>query len=600
MKNVWLHIALLAGLTAAPALAQSDMLPGAKTGETEPLKTKEGKSPGQKEKAAQPDETKAVDAPPPAEQAAAAPATSAPTSEAKGLTSLAEAKSPLDLGDPLNAAKFDALVNQQGLSQAGLADVGADALQVLGQVIVDKVSTQGFSMLKDRVETSLACNQDSTQFHNVCGVLTPLRIQDIASSPQSLEAGLFEDAYAAASKAATGGTPDADLESVVENIVLPLARHPSRAVTSEAVAQIVLQAISTRLPKMASYCTLDAKQKAIALSGAAVLKCLGVAADKKTELAACTVPLFVQSMESQAKASCGGGTSYSAPDMALANAIASDYMLAITITNKEGGSRARLVHAMDGLFASIQATDSNCNDDKKICGPAIAHEMFEAVLTTNTNKLIALAERVLIGKLATEKLDANDKGKRQRGLQLVGGLLEYAQTYSVPESSPGDDSAEKAAFDRRTEIIKSLSEEMTDRTGRVDDWILSFGGSLRAQAGGRFKDGRSAWLGPISLPIGFGLQSSGSWGFEAELNAFDLGQYVSFNETGSVAKPNVEDALSPSVAVGFFFGKQLPFTVMAVGGYSPHYQFASGPNESRGAFSIGLSAGFYVPLFDIN
>src|SRR5262249_21389713 len=88
-------------------------------------------------------------------------------------------------------------------------------------------------------------------------------------------------------------------------------------------------------------------------------------------------------------------------------------------------------------------------------------------------------------------------------LRLLGGTLTYAATFAKPKD-PSNPPSEKDLHEQRTKILESMTEDMSDRTGREGAWILSLGGALRVMGGARFgvKTRAHAMQGPLSLPLG--------------------------------------------------------------------------------------------------
>jgi hypothetical protein len=221
----------------------------------------------------------------------------------------------------------------------------------------------------------------------------------------------------------------------------------------------------------------------------------------------------------------------------------------------------------------------------------------------DTNAVIAglsMSVDVALGALNSgAALSKDEKKALSRGLRLCGAILQYAETFS----KPGAKEDAQALHERRTKILESLTREMTNREGREDDHIFSIGGSLRVVAGVRLDPNgeKSTFLGPLSLPLGFGFQSS--QGFHLELSLFDLGQYLSYQRSPTglkVREPEPADALSPSLTVGWSWGKSFPFFVGLTAGYAPQYDFTTATTRSLGSINLGVTTGVYVPLFDLN
>jgi hypothetical protein len=260
------------------------------------------------------------------------------------------------------------------------------------------------------------------------------------------------------------------------------------------------------------------------------------------------------------------------------------------------GVRVRIDHALDAAF------DASCLLANGIGGCVPQQPGAQTRISTQVLVLIRAASgalldgdtNALIGTaLAGVQLLEEDKPDLRRGLQLAAAILQYADTYVVAD--PTSDKAHES----RVKLLQSITQEMTDRTGRSGDPIWSLGGALRVLAGARVGSD-VAFYGPIQLPLGFGYdgpQKDGC-GFHLDVGLFDLGQYVSFNNSASVRTPEVAEALAPSLTLGAAWGKSFPLTFGVTVSYSPHFQFKD--QGARGSFNAGLSLGMYVPLIDLN
>jgi hypothetical protein len=191
--------------------------------------------------------------------------------------------------------------------------------------------------------------------------------------------------------------------------------------------------------------------------------------------------------------------------------------------------------------------------------------------------------------------------------------VQYAETYSTKSGE-----TDKEVHERRTKILESVTADITDRTGREGDVVFSLGGSLGVVGGGRIPLGPGTPVAatPFSLSLGMALQTVASGhtpGLHLEFGIVDLAQYVSFqydpkggedqqSSAVVVAKPDPLAMISPSLKLGVQWGNQIPIFVAAGVGYSPLYQFkttdANAPQ--RGALTVGLNVGAYVPLYDAN
>jgi len=89
------------------------------------------------------------------------------------------------------------LGNGVGSPQGIALDAANEAAQILGQIVVDRASAEGFRLLRDRLEALLLCEGASVgkpgTFPATCEAIANVRIQDLGMAPQALMAALLED-----------------------------------------------------------------------------------------------------------------------------------------------------------------------------------------------------------------------------------------------------------------------------------------------------------------------------------------------------------------------------------------------------------------------
>jgi len=297
----------------------------------------------------------------------------------------------------------------------------------------------------------------------------------------------------------------------------------------------------------------------------------------------------------------------------VARRIAQRLIDAATLKGTDGKPSVRLRLAA-GLDAFFSASCLVLDPEKAVCpekvvlgdGPdttltapqavTLLRKLALAAVEKDTNALVAAA-------LNAFSVLAELSGDTSRGMRLVAGLLSYAETYTQADEKQD----KKALHEHRKNIIKSLTEHMTDRADRGDEWVISVGGSLRLKAGANLclnsADG-TGFDGPISLSLGFAMNRyyhRQDVGIHLEVGLVDLGEYVSFESGGEVREPEGLELFYPSFTAGVFFGRQFPMTVGMTVGYSPYLDLKpENTEENYGAISIALTAGIYVPLWDFN
>jgi hypothetical protein len=521
------------------------------------------------------------------------------------------------------AGAYNGMVTVVPGTSTGLDSAVEETLQILGQIVVDRASAQAYQLIKIRLLELLTCddNNKSTngKFDHTCGVLGPLRIEDLAMARNALLGALVSDVVADVEKKADGSKAwkvalGASLSAVIGTSVVTLVARP-KTVLDDSAARKILTALVTYADTDLPLDNLTPGQQAVAVAVLAYIQCLSPDPDSAGEisdpvklLAACDVGANVVKL-------AGDKTAI----IPAAQTLAQDLVVIATPTPKNGDVRPRVTTAVEALFVSAcmvlrdqgpSATPRlECDDPPdKLTNPQDALALLQPIVVDaieqDTNALIAAIVHALqVADAAKEPQDATNVN---RVFALMGGILDYTATYTSPASGSSSDSL----HDQRTKILESLTSSMTDRTGRAGDTIASLSGTLRGMFGRRYSiDNRSnhAFLGPVSLPLGFSVthlgkskNGCGGCGFHLELDAVDLGQYLSYDGSAKVAKPALEDALSPGVTLAVAWGSSVPFVVGVSAGYSPHFEIDPANPTHKGTFNVGLTVGLNVPLLDLN
>jgi len=499
--------------------------------------------------------------------------------------------------------------------------VAAEAARVVGQVVVDRASAAVLEDARTLLRKLLVCDDaQKTHFAATCTALKSLRIQDLSVSAHALIDALLTDTIALGFHDSKLSALPADQqsalacgESLISTQLVPeitrtlLGRPQSKA--SLIVTRVVARAHNASAAPAGA--ALDSCVKAfgnfsaeanLAPGPAAVSAAVGgyLLCDPAVSVAKCPIEEHVNTVATSLAATV---PVLSREDVVTAaTSLALSFRDALTSADAQGhpDTRARLSHAIDVGFdvacltafpgsvanaAEVFGCDSKLHDPPASTAQYVsdAHYALNGAIDGNPNAIVAG-----LSSMITED-DA------RKGLRLVAALLRYVGTYT-----------EQDASSQRVKILEDLSSEITDRTSRDGNVVFSVGGSLRAAAGGRWdlSGGKSAFFGPISLPIGFGMDVVGGVGFHAELGIVDLGQYLSYQQSSNgvvqVRSPSVADALAPSATVAVAFGRSVPFFVGGTFAYSPEVSIdTTGANKS-GSVSVGLVVGAYVPIIDLN
>jgi hypothetical protein len=542
---------------------------------------------------------------------------------------------PPSVGDIISAYRRSTVADRNVPNTA--ASVAAEAARVLGQIVVDRASQAAYSMLGQKVKAWLGCER-ADRFAATCDLLGALRLQDLAMTPTLLGAALSRDTLALVDpkddsagkavatarvvsvhplfaadtgRAASEGASSARdvLDDAIRRAVIPLLSRGAHAITGrdgEAIAAaIVDRGLRFVEGKEQQLCQLPNRKRVLATAAVAFAACkVG---------SGCQVAQIASTID----ATCAPSR-LEEGQLARAASIAAHLQDAVTLqTNDENADgKGRIAAAADAAFdvACVLAHDDSartyeCEIDPTARAPkpldekekvAMVRDVVRAAIDESGQALAAAFVRALVRVLP----DAEARDPR-KGLRVLATIAAYASTYTS-----GDGEGE-GAQQQRTRLLESLTRDMTHRTERGGDAIFSLGGSLRAVAGTRIgrqaPGGRmDAFWGPVSLPLGFGfdyLLADHRMGFHAELGIIDLGNYLSWDQGGEVATPDVVDAFAPTLTLGWALGRELPIYLGVTGAYSPSFDFdADAPDseQRRGAWSVGGAIGAYVPLFDFD
>ena len=543
-------------------------------------------------------------------------------------------------------------------AQGGMADVISEVVLILGEIVVERATNRAFELLKDKVEEGLACalpeapQQEApkkegepppkpkvTLFPRTCEVVAPLRLQELAVTTSALQGAILQDAMSLGlqhAKALSGGKiADDDYNFLVRVIRAGLVPHlarPHRPLSSQEAHALVQDILSYATAKAGkekpcAVKTEDEKHAVAAVvvtAGAALAACLESSLMPGVDPNNCAVMQFADRFAAQCSYIQGHSKAQEYTQHAR---IIAQHLYTASSARIDGNPkgkpdvRIRMGHAVDAVFelsCRFAGLDAGCDSipgshqDAQAIG--ILRTVSHAAMDRDTNALIGAASRAF----TLAKANADETEKARRAFRVVGGVLQYAETYYQPATrkqegsgnveAVTDSDREEAAHASRRKILESLTEEMTDRTGRDSDTIFSLGGSLRATAGIRFPSERGEeFEGPLSLPLGLGVQipltDKGGHGFHLEAGIVDLGRYVAIRDR-TLEKFDAGDALAPSFSAGYYWGQQFPFIVAASAIYQPLFVSAAQTNpalpESVGAWSLGINVGVYVPLFDLN
>lgn len=93
---------------------------------------------------------------------------------------------------------------QKVFGATSATSIASEAVQILGQIVVDRASQEGYALVRTKLMSGLKCKDEKddtkdnpgTHFQATCHVIDQLRLQDLAMAPSELRAALVEDALA--------------------------------------------------------------------------------------------------------------------------------------------------------------------------------------------------------------------------------------------------------------------------------------------------------------------------------------------------------------------------------------------------------------------
>ena len=512
--------------------------------------------------------------------------------------------------------------NADYIGHSGIESITEEAVQHLGQIIVDRATAEALKIVQVRLKKMLKCELN-TDFSKTCDVVDNLKIQDIAQSPNVLYGALIQDLFDQNKiwlKNIIDGQ-NAFYLTMIQNIIVAILSQPDLT-DSEALSSFITQELIQNIISDSNFLTGNNNyQKAIKVAITAYMQSqIDMAARSSSYKNG--YPIY--DIVDQLNKSLGDGqlqrNNKADYEMLLAaKQIAADLYQAVSMKKQTGmpDSKARMQKALSAFFKTLElSTTNNPNKDEIKNKIQIMKEFTLAFTNNDSNAMIVSAIKILSYefeewlKTCTRGDDDTcgdivlDKNRDyRRALQLMTGLLQYAVTYT------GDDPYSDEAKKLRMQKLENLTSRMTDRSDRAGENVWSLGGSLRGLAGVRLQaEKEPVFYGPISLPMGVAMhyygKKKGVSGFYLDFGIIDIGQYVSYQENGEVAEPDLEDSLAPSLSIGGFYGTDVPLIYGLTASYSPHYVFEDDFNEEEdrrdGSWNVGAFIGFYVPFIDFN
>lgn len=531
-----------------------------------------------------------------------------------------------------------------GTSTAGAEGALAETLQLLGQIVVDRASQAAFNRIRDQLKDWLQCDAAASAravaLPATCAVLETLRLQDISTLPTSLSSALAADALGAVLAELDASTASAVFEVVlvplVRELILPLASGRTRTLGPEHLQSAIMQmqlALEHRSLPSEAWSQQTDLQKFISLLGtglSAALRCaqiqnaggsLGSACDLLAEIRA-RLPNGASEREERAAARIGEllrrtlqqDVPDGVTDVDRAHNVVDALFEATCLALGTPACELEPVDEEEQQGADPADVENENSRRRTIELVRAAHGLASAVVDRDGHRVV-VGFRTII-EHALDGAPASDEHREIfRALRIAAAILTYVETFSAE--------GEANTPEARRAVLESMVDEFTDRTGRFDDLVFSFGGSLGGQVGLRVGEGHLGFWGPAHLRLGLAMTylppEDCVAGFHMSLSFFDLAGYLAFEDGLVVRTPSPYDALAPTFSFGLSFGRELPVVITADIGWQPSYRFIGTDDPEQGDippvvlpavdterrsnqqwFSVGLSVGIHVPLLDFN
>jgi len=435
------------------------------------------------------------------------------------------------------------------------SSVASDALQAVGRVVLKRATRAAWDELKQRLMKLAKCDETAGPLPRTCHAVESARIQDILASPKFLLDAFVGDLLGQLNLPSVG----ADLERVIEGwkrAGLSGALAGAKALVFQQIHAAANAATCPSIPQLAAFwvvarCLFDGTE-ANALLTCDLEKHIGtcVAADQPKIRNVVVLAADVFTLDKAV-----------APTAAV--------KLVFEWGKLDPAADVPLIEALQKVFVGLTSRD----------------------WMRATSGLGDIATR------ANAACPKKDECKVKRKLlALMGAVGEFAESYQDSKSDPA------VAAKAREKVIEDLALSMVSRSDRESGAVLSLGGSLGLFGGLRYDHGGddSQVAFPARLTLGLGLQtySSKAVGLHVSIDAFDLGQYITYSDGDmDVASPELSSVVVAGASVGIWFmSREIPWFIAARGSVSPFVKTEDG----RSTFEVGLLAGLYVPLLDFN
>jgi hypothetical protein len=477
---------------------------------------------------------------------------------------------------------------------AGSGEAIADeVLRSVAQVVANRATRAGWELLRKKVRETARCDDGAkSPFPAMCRTLDTVAIQDLVSSPAVLLQALTGDFLSMARPdAARGWMAPPILDDALREAAARWGNGGAPEVAS-GLKQALIDQVRKNVVTPSCDALPSAAEKAMWVVGMCLIEGNEVPNFSKCSLDAwtsqCSDDLTTQRIRRMWSLAGRVFPASGAPRPTLADyvqVVTAEADLAIDVSSLADAQKAD-AHAYVGGMKTVLLGVANKDWVQSTSGAITVIR----VLTRNHPDCGPSGKAEACAALTEEQ-------KRQEKLfYVLAAVGNYAETLTKDTSGTGANAA------AREKIIEDLVDRMTNRTDRESGTVFSVGGNLGLLGGVRTDfHGNYQAAFPVQLGLGVGLQTyhaEHDAGFHMMVTAFDLGQYVTFDNTAlAVATPKLESAVSLGLTLGGWFAtRETPFYVGAYGACSPFVRSTS----DKITYQLGLTTGLYVPLLDFN
>jgi len=307
-----------------------------------------------------------------------------------------------------------------GTAQIDSSAIANEALQIMGQIVVDRATAKAYQALGDKLSTLLHCDKPATHFPATCAALASLRIEDLAMIPGTLLTAFAQDMY----QYAGPKNVDPVLAGALTAFVVPLIVKPHLA--QDAAVRGILESLERYLQsRSATFTALNVPERAVAFGVLAYAKCLE-SSDLGT-LGKCDAGRFIDQLAESTDATEKAKNEHA---KAAGHALA-QRLLSFATATKLG--RAQVTLAVDTLFATgcmLLVKDESKDAElacpgvdglKTLTGAeenrnrlAFANAFADAAITRNGARTVVVAAKFVDLELADQEAQEKDDATTRR------------------------------------------------------------------------------------------------------------------------------------------------------------------------------------------